>query len=188
MADINNINLIPNDFFEEKKSSQFIIRGIIIISCLFFSFFTLFSFSYYRFNRLKNDVSAIQSEMQKAKNIEKQITLKYANIDQLLKRRKILFDLIKHSYFTPILYNLANTISHDSKLTSLYISSNDRKNNNSYNLRLSGISKSYNDLSIFLSTLQENRFFKDIILKTSSIEDKKKFYINFELAMNYQKP
>ena len=187
MADIDKINLIPPDVIEQRRGLQDIRRAICALTCLGFCILIVFSVTYRRHRRVELEVSNIISSRDNTKQLEKEVVVKYRNIEELQKRRGVLSGLAGQSYFTPILFNLADSINPDIKLKSLRIAKNEKRKNSAYNLTLSGIARSYLELSIFLSKLQKNISFYDVILQKSNIADQKKSNVNFQLIMNYQR-
>lgn len=187
MADIDQINLIPPDVIEQKRGWHGIRIAIFSLTILFFCIIIVFSLTYRNYKRMEQELSGVIAGQEKLRYLEKEAVEKYKNIEELQQRRRVLAGLIGKSYFSPILSSLSNIINPDIKLNSLQVANNGKKGNRAYNLTLSGIARSYQELSIFLEKLQENISFYDVILKESNVVDQKKTNVAFELKMNYQR-
>ena len=126
MSDINTINLIPPDIIEEQTKSKKIKRGSSILLGLIICLLITGLFSYNHLKRMENEVSSIKNKRKEIENIQEKMVENNRYIEQLLKKRNDLYLLLRQSYFTPILYNLAYTIGPDLKLSSLAIKKNAR--------------------------------------------------------------
>jgi Tfp pilus assembly protein PilN len=199
MAGLNEINLVPTDIVEEHLIRQRIRRGILCLIILVGCLFLIGIYYSVSVKRLERKVAGLRSQGRHVKRLENELHVCLQGTKQLLARRKILRDLTGRYCFTSMVAGLAQAMNPETKLNKLCVEkslgSKEQEDTThgrqkgadiAYELRLGGVSKSYQTLSVFLSNLQNDRAFQGVILARSDVDEKRKSAVLFEISLRYE--
>ena len=199
MAGLNEINLVPANIVEEHLIRQRIrwgILGLIIVAGCLFLIGIYYSVSV---RRLERRVAGLRSQVRHVKRLEHELHVCLQGVKQILARREILQGLTGRYCFTSMVAGLAQAMNPETKLNKVWVEKSleskeqgdatpgkQRVADIAYELKLWGVSKSYQTLFDFLSNLQSVSAFQEVILAGSDVDEKRKSAVLFEISLRYE--
>jgi len=198
MAGLNEINLVPSDIVEEQTIRQRIRRGIFFLTILAVCLFLTGTGYFVSMKRLEGRVAGLRSQGREVQHKKNELQVSLQDMKQLLKRREILRGLTGRYCFTTMVAGLAQAMNPETKLNELWVEKSMRSKEQgamaddkkkeadiAYELKLWGMSKSYQTLSVFLANLQSDRAFQGVTLVKPDVDEKKKSAVLFEISLRY---
>jgi len=176
MPGINDINLIPIEIIEDQMNRHRIRKWSVLIICQIICF-CLLGISFYGYlNKMEDRAATLRHHNSEVKQAGIKLVSTYTCIKDILQKKEDLLHLMKPLCFSPVLVNLAQDMNPKTRLVHLQI---EREKVNGlgekevyYDLKLGGISQSYQSLSTFLLHLQKDESFQEIRLIKSDMNQK----------------
>jgi len=191
MPGFHEINLIPTEILTQRMIRQRIRKWSILLLCQIICFCLLGTSFYGYLKRLESQADTLRRRTRQTKQIENRLLLAYQEVKELLQKRQVLLGRSQNQCLAPVLFNLAEALDPHTKLSSLQIereivNTPQKEIQNYYSLKLSGISRSYQNLSTFLLNLQQNQSFQQIRLIRSDGHEQQSPWVSFEIALIYK--